>query len=76
MKDGKYFSNHFGCTTWIRTVKMDTKYPYCECECCGKPLFNYVSVVPEIDITGYGDHPEYMYGTECVKKLGLKKIKE
>lgn len=44
------------------------RVPYCDCYECGKPVKNYTLVTQP-------DGLEYCYGSCCVKKLMLRKIK-
>ena len=66
MRDGKYFSKKFGCDVYLFVQKYG--FPYDVCECCGKPLKTVYSITPE------SDGLEYLYGAECVKSLGLRKV--
>ena len=68
MKNGRYFSTKFNSAVWLQIDKYDWNYDVCEC--CGKPLKTVYSVTPE------SDGLEYLYGSECVKTLGLKPMKE
>ena len=68
MKNGLYFSKHFNCNVWFEISKYNWNYDVCEH--CGKPLKTVYSITPE------NDGLEYLYGSECVKTLGLVKIKE
>lgn len=63
MKDGRYFSKHFGCYVWVHVDTEKRSVPYDVCDCCGKPLKSFVSVTPE------SDGLEYLYGSECIKKI-------
>lgn len=66
MCDGYYYSNKFKCNVWLQ--KNSYNFNYDVCDCCGKPLKTVYSITPEIDSL------EYLYGSECVKNLGLTKI--
>lgn len=68
MKAGWYYSKHFNGNVYIHIDKYN--YPYDVCQHCGKPLKTVYSVTPE------SDGLEYLYGSECIKNLGLYKIKE
>lgn len=66
MKDGKYFSQSLQQNVWVSKIIRDSKFPYCECEKCGKLLYTgFYSVTLEQEGT------EALYGSECVKKLNL-----
>ena len=68
MKDGRYFSKALNQNVWVHKMVLDGKFPYCECEKCGKPLYTgFYSVTLEQDGT------EGLYGSECIKKLNLIK---
>lgn len=66
MESGKYFSKHFNSDVWLQVTKYTHNYDICEC--CGKPLKTVYSITPECDGV------EYLYGSECVKKLRLRKV--
>lgn len=68
MKNGYYYSEAFKCRVHI--LKESYPYPYIDCCCCGKPIKTLYSVVPE------SDGLDYCYGSECIKKIGLKKAAE
>lgn len=68
MKDGQYFSEHFNCNVWLQRKKYSWAYDVCDC--CGKMIKTVYSVTPESD--GF----EYLYGSECIKSIGLSKNKE
>ena len=66
MKDGRYYSRHFNGYVWVRVDKEQRDCYWGNCEACGKMIKNYIAVTPE------SDGIEYIYGSECVKKLGLQ----
>lgn len=65
MKDGWYFSTYFNSNVYLHIEKYNWNYDVCQH--CGKPLKTVYSVTPE------SDGLEYLFGSECVKTLGLTK---
>lgn len=65
MKTGRYFSKYFNCYVWLQVTKYN--HPYDVCSNCGNLLKTVYSVTPE------SDGLEYLYGSECIKILGLTK---
>lgn len=67
MKDGYYFSEALKQRIYLHKVVRDSDIPYDCCERCGKLLTRvFYSVNDEAGL-------EALYGSECVKKLRLKK---
>ena len=64
MKDGKYYSKKMGQHVWLK--KHTHESPYDCCDKCGKPIKTVYSVNAE---DGY----EYLFGAECIRKMGLVK---
>lgn len=64
MKEGRYFSK-----TLNTYVQIYSILPKGECMECGKMCKNPVAFVREDDEDGL----EYLYGSECIKKLVLKR---
>lgn len=70
MKNGYYFSETLNERVYLHKVERTSDIPYDCCERCGKLLTRCF-----YEVTGENECCA-LYGSECVKSLKLRKIKE
>lgn len=68
MRAGRYWSRALNGACWVQPINHGRAYDVCDK--CGKVLKRAISLTPE------ADGLEYLYGSECVKGLGLVPIDE